>query len=90
MDGSALPVDPAGLSCLGDTGSASCWEPGALQPATSGQSSGHWVVLHQDPGSPRALTTVATEPGHSFVLPAEMFSDKACVQFPDVGEAWSQ
>ena len=51
---------------------------------------GRWAVLHQVPASPRALTTMAAEPAHSFVLPAEMFSDKAFVPFPDVGEVWSQ
>lgn len=65
MDGPALPMDPAGLSCLGDVGSASRWETGTLPPghfrsvrrATSGQSAGPWAALHQVPGSPRALTT---------------------------------
>ena len=33
---------------------------------------------------------MATEPARSFVLPAEMFSDKDLVPFPDVGEVWSQ
>ena len=33
---------------------------------------------------------VSAEPGYSFVLPDEMFSDEAFVPFRDVGEVWSQ
>ena len=91
MDGPALPVQAAGLSCLGDPGSTSCWEPRTRQLGHfQSVLAGHWAVLHQVPGSPRALTTTWPQNLLSFVLPAEMFSDKAFVPFPDVGEVWSQ
>ena len=70
---------------MGDQGSASCWKPGTLQP-------GHFqsVLLQEVPGSPLGpYHYLATEPGHSFVLLFEMFSDKAFVPFPDVGDVWS-
>ena len=58
MDGPAFPMDPAGLSCLGDPGSASCLEPGTRQPGHfPSVLAGRWEVLHQVPGSPQALTT---------------------------------
>ena len=40
--------------------------------------------------SPGPDQHVAAETAHSFVFPTEMFSDKASVPFPDVGEVWSQ
>ena len=50
---------------------------------------GPWAVLEVR-GSPLGPDHhVAAEPAHSFVLPLEMFSDKALVPFPDVGEMWS-
>ena len=51
-------MDAAGLSCLGDPGSASCWEPGMLQPGHfRSVLAGRWATLHQVPGSLRALTS---------------------------------
>ena len=48
------------------------------------------AAFHEVPGSPLDPDHhVATEPGHGFVLPIEMFSDKAFVLFPDVGDVWS-
>ena len=47
-------------------------------------------ALQEVPGSPLGPDHhVATEPGHSFVLLFKMFSDKAFVPFPDVGDVWS-
>ena len=93
MDGLALPVDAAGLSCLGDPGSErlllgarnAAAGPLPVCPCRTlgGAPLGSWL-------SPGPDHHVAAEPAHSFVLPAEMFSDKAFVLFPDVGEVWSQ
>ena len=48
----------SGLSCLGDPGSASCWEPRTRQPGHfRSVLAGRWAALHQVPGSPQALTT---------------------------------
>ena len=47
-------------------------------------------MLHEVPGSSLDPDQhVGAEPAHSFVLPVEMFNDKAFVLFPDVGEVWS-
>ena len=72
-------------------GSASCRKPGTLQPGHfQSVLAGHWAALHEAPGSPLGPDhRVAAEPGHSFVLPIEMFSDKAFVPFPHVGEVWN-
>ena len=47
-------------------------------------------MLHEVPGSSLDPDQhVGAEPAHSFVLPVEMFNDKAFVLFPDVDEVWS-
>ena len=86
----SLP-DPAGLSFLGARGSASCRKPGTLQPGHfRSVLAGLWAALHEVPGCPLGPDhRVTAEPGHNFVLPVEMFSDKAFGPFPDVGEVWS-
>ena len=71
------------------------WETRAAPPAGSlgrcGQATSICpAAFHEVPGSPLDPDHhVATEPGHGFVLPVEMFSDKAFVLFPDVGDVWS-
>ena len=89
MDPPSLP-DLRGLSFLGAWGSASCWKLGTRQPSHfRSVRVGPWAVLEVR-GSPLGPDHhVAAEPAHSFVLPLEMFSDKALVPFPDVGEMWS-
>ena len=47
----------------------------------------HWTELQEVRGSPLVPDHyVSAETGYSFVLSDEMFSDKAFVPFPDVGE----
>lgn len=82
MDGPPLPARPWGLSFLGAWGSASCWKRDATAEPFRSVRAGPWAVLEVR-GSPLGPDHhVATEPAHSFVLPLEMFSDKALVPFP--------
>lgn len=88
MDLLSLP-DLRGLSFPSDWGSASCWKPGTLQlghfPSVL---AGPWAAFHQ--ALPCTLTTTWMQNlATVFVLPVEMFSDKAFVLFPKVGEVWS-
>ena len=84
----SLP-DHMGLSFSSDWGSASCWKPGTLQLGHfRSVLAGPRAALHQ--ALPCALTTTWLQNlATVFVLPVEMFSDKAFVLFPTVGEVWS-
>ena len=63
------------------------WETGAAPPAGSlgRRSRATSGLSRRAPGGPRSVLGpdhhVAIEPGHGFVLPVEMFSDKAFVRF---------
>ena len=85
MDGPALPADrtlqgcPAWVTCAAPPAGS----PERCSRATSGLSSqdSGWRSTGFLAFPPGPDHHVVTKPGHSFVLPAKMFSDKAFVPF---------